>query len=282
MRKSGLILLLAMAAASWGQSTTPAQPQGTQAQAQKAAPRPLIGNAPTLAEIYCSGYITTDKVPQTHYVAAGWNSFEQTRYGAVADYIYIHGRDMKVGDRFTIVRHVKDPNFYRSYSGQSAAIRDAGDPYFEMGYVRVIDVQKETAVAVPELACSDFVVGDLAIPFVEHQAPVFRVVTLDRFAPPSGKPSGRIIMSTEYDSMLGYMSVVYINLGSDKGIKVGDSLRPPRPYTCSYHDPDASLGRRANANEDTQMHPVKLATGDLSSLPRRTLGDMIVLGVQRK
>src|SRR5262249_48047267 len=47
-------------------------------------------------------------------------------------------------------------------------------------------------------------------------------------------------------------------------------------------DPEASLGRKANANEHTQMHPVKLATGDLSSLPRRTLGDMIVLGVQKK
>src|SRR5262249_43268769 len=123
MRKSGLILLLAMAAACWGQTTAPAQPQGSQA--QKAAPRPHIGNAPTLAELYCSGFITTDKVPDTHYVAAGWNSFDQTRYGAAVDYVYIHGRDMKVGDRFTIVRHVKDPNIYQSYSGQRGAIREA-------------------------------------------------------------------------------------------------------------------------------------------------------------
>src|SRR5262249_3514144 len=158
-------------ATSWGQTTTPAQPQGAQAQPQK-APRPTSGNAPTLAELYCSGFLTTDKVPQSHYVAAGWNSFDQTRYGAVNDFVYIHGRDVKVGDRFTIVRHVRDRNFYESYKGQKSAIHDAGEPYFEMGFVRVIDVQKETAVAVPELACSDFVIGDVAVPFVEHQAPV--------------------------------------------------------------------------------------------------------------
>src|SRR5262249_11500096 len=189
-----------------------------------------IGNAPTLAELYCSGFITTDKVPDTHYVAAGWNSFDQTRYGAAVDYVYIHGRDMKVGDRFTIVRHVKDPNIYQSYSGQRGAIREAGEPYFEMGYAKVIDVQKDVAVAVPELACSDFVVGDLAVPFVEHQAPVFRVVTLDRFAAPNGKTTGRIIMAKDYDSMVGSKSVVYLNVGSDKGIKIGDYLRATRTY----------------------------------------------------
>src|SRR5262249_40759758 len=46
--------------------------------------------------------------------------------------------------------------------------------------------------------------------------------------------------------------------------------------------PEASLGRMASANEETQLAPVKLSAGDVSTLPRRTLGDMIVLQVQRK
>jgi outer membrane protein OmpA-like peptidoglycan-associated protein len=189
---------------------------------------------------------------------------------------------MKVGDRFTIVRHARDPNYYESYRGQKASIREAGDVYFEMGFVRVVDVQKETAAAVPELACSDFVIGDLAIPFVERQPPVFRMVTLDRFAPPNGKTSGRIVLAKDFDSMVGSKSIVYINLGADKGIKVGDYLRATRTYSYSYHDPDASLGRKANANEDTQMAPYKMPVGDISTLPRRTLGDMIVLQVEKK
>lgn len=235
-----------------------------------------------MAELYCSGFITADKVPQGHFVAAGWNSFDQTRFAGSADYVYLRGHDMKTGDRFTIVRRAKDPNHYESYKGQKAAIRDAGEPYFELGYVRVIDVQKDTAVAVSELSCSDFVVGDVAVPWVEHQAPVFRTVSLDRFAPPNGKTSGRIIMAKDFDSMAGSKYVVYLNLGSDKGIKVGDYLRATRTYSYSYHDPDASMGRKASAYEETQMAPVKLSPGDVSTLPRRTLGDMIVLQVQRK
>jgi outer membrane protein OmpA-like peptidoglycan-associated protein len=281
MKRWGLVVLLGMAMASWGQTAAPAQPQASPALPQTNA-RLSVGNAPGRAELYCAGFISADKLPDSRYVAAGWNSFDQTRYASPSDYIYIHGRDMKTGDRFSIVRHVRDPNTYESYNGQRAAVRDAGAPYFELGYVKVIDVQKDTAVAVPELACADFVVGDIAIPFVERQPPVFRVVPLDRFAPPSGKTQGRIILGKDFDSLVGSKYVVYLNLGSDKGIKVGDYLKATRTYSYSYHDPDASLGRKASANEETQMAPVKLSPGDVSSLPRRTLGDMIVLQVQRK
>jgi hypothetical protein len=39
---------------------------------------------------------------------------------------------------------------------------------------------------------------------------------------------------------------------------------------------------KASEYEDTQVHPQKLPMGDVSSLPRRTLGDMIVLQVRPK
>ncbi|HEY6270653.1 MAG TPA: OmpA family protein, partial [Terriglobales bacterium] len=45
---------------------------------------------------------------------------------------------------------------------------------------------------------------------------------------------------------------------------------------------EAGLSLKASANEDTQKDPQRLPRGDLSTLPRRTLGDMIVLEVQRK
>src|SRR5262249_34010237 len=43
---------------------------------------------------------------------------------------------------------------------------------------------------------------------------------------------------------------------------------------------DAGLSRRASMNEDTQKDPVKFS--DFSELPRRTVGDMIVLDVHKK
>ncbi|HMF90356.1 MAG TPA: OmpA family protein [Candidatus Angelobacter sp.] len=274
MKKTGLFLVLALSAASWGQAAAPTP-------AQKGQRTNLnIGNSPTPADMYCSGYITADNVPTDHFVAAGWNSFDQTRYAALADVVYLHGPNMKEGDRFAIVRHVRDANHYESYRGQRSAVREAGKPYFEMGIVRVIDVQKNIAVAVPELACGEFVLGDVAVPFVERQAPLFRSVTLDRYAPPSGKTQGRIIMAKEFDTLAGSKYAVYTNLGSDKGIKVGDYLKATRTYTATYHDPEAGMTRKASANEDQQASPQKF--GDVSSLPRRTLGDMIVLNVNRK
>src|SRR6185312_11460945 len=76
----------------------------------------------------------------------------------------------------------------------------AGAPYFELGYVRIIEVQKETGIAKPELSCADIVPGDLAVPFEEREAPRFRSVTLNGFAPHNGKTQGRIIMANDFDS----------------------------------------------------------------------------------
>ncbi|HEY6273677.1 MAG TPA: hypothetical protein VIX19_16985, partial [Terriglobales bacterium] len=273
MRKAGWVLTLALAGACWAQQTTPVV---------RVEGRKERSNTPTASDMYCGGFITSEHIPTNRFIAAGWNSPDQTRYAAPIDYVYIHGHDIKEGDRFEIVRQVRDLNHYEAFPGARGAVHNAGEPFFEMGYVRVINVQKSTAVAVPELACADFVVGDVAIPFVERQAPVFRQVALDRFAPPNGKTVGRIIMGNEFDTILGTRNTAYIDIGADKGLKVGDYLRATRTYSYTYHDSEAGLSLKASANEDTQKDPQRLPRGDLSTLPRRTLGDMIVLEVQRK
>jgi len=263
---------------AWGQATQPAQKPIVRVEGRKAS----TANMPTASDMYCGGFIASEKIPTNHYVVAGWNSPDQTRYASQSvDVLYIHGKDMKEGDRFEIIRRAKDPNHYEYYPGQNAAVKELGEPYFELGYVRVTEVQKETAIAVPELACADFVMGDLAVPFVERQAPVFRVVKLDKFAPPTGSPHGRIIMGHEFDGYLAAKSTAVVNLGEDK-VKVGDYLRVTRTYSRTYRDPEASLAMKATANEDTQADPYKSAQTEVSSLPLRTLGNMIVLEVRRK
>lgn len=280
MKNLGLIVL-ALAASCLAQTqASPAQPQ---AAAQKGRTSSLnIGNAPTATDMYCSGFITTEHVPESRFVAAGWNSPDQTRYAGPSDIIYIHGKDMKEGDRMQIVRHVKDPNHYELFRGQRWAIRDAGEPYFELGYAKVIEVQGATAIAIPELSCGDFVPGDIAIPFEERQAPAFKKVALDRFAPPNGKTTGRIIMANEFDGLVGTKYKVYLNIGADKGLKVGDYLRATRTYSYTYHDPEAGMSLKASAREDQQKNPPKFSRSEVSTLPRRTLGDMVVLQVHKK
>jgi hypothetical protein len=241
-----------------------------------------VGNIPTSNDMYCSGFITTEHVPDKLFVAAGHNSPDQSRFAGVSDVIFLHGPGMKPGDRYQIIRHVRDTNHYEIFHGQKSAIHDAGEPYFELAIVRITDVQRETGIATFELSCADVMPGDIAIPLVDRPAPQFRNVTLERYAPPSGKPQGRIIMAKEFDSYLGSKYKVYLNMGADKGLKPGDYLRATRTYSYQYHDPEAGLSRKASVYEDTQKDEPKFPEGDISSLPRRTLGDMIVLQVRPK
>src|SRR5437899_12735232 len=110
-----------------------------------------------------------------------------------------------------------------------------------MAIVQVNEVQKHTGCATFELSCADVMPGDIAIPLVEREAPPFRKVSLARYAPPSGKPQGRIVMAKEFDSFLGTKHKAYLSIGAAKGLKPGDYPRAPRTYAYTYHDFEAGL-----------------------------------------
>jgi len=279
MRKLGSIWLASvfLASASFSQQTSQPQPAVNMVAASL-----NLGSAPTPSDMYCSGYLTTEKVSNKLYVAGGHNSPDQTIYAGNSDTIFIHGQGIKEGERYQILRHVQDRNNYELFRGQKAAIRNAGEVYFEMAIVRVSRVQKDTGIASFELNCADVIPGDIAIPLVERESPPFRKVSLDRYAPPSGKPQGRIIMAKEFDYIVGSKHKVYLNIGSDKGLKPGDYLKATRTYSYSFQDPEDGLSFKASEYESTQVHPQRLPTGEVSSLPRRTLGDMIVLQVHAR
>jgi outer membrane protein OmpA-like peptidoglycan-associated protein len=281
MKKTGLVVL-AFAGILSNLAFSQAQPaQPPQRQQQHAADM-SAGDVPTPSDMYCSGFITTEKISDKLFVAAGHNSPDQSRYAGASDVIFIHGQGMKEGERYQIVRHVKDTNHYEIYHGQKSAVHNAGEPYFELAIVKVIDVQKNTAIAAFELNCADVMPGDVAIPLVERDAPPFRKVSLDRYAPPTGKPVGRIVMAQEFDSYLGTKYKAYLSIGANKGLKPGDYLRATRTYSYTYRDFEMGLSLKASDYEDTQVKPRHLPMGDVSSLPMRTLGDMIVLQVRPK
>ena len=200
--------------------TQPAQPQPVQPalKAQERAANLDVGNTPTRSDMYCSGFLTNEKISDKLFVAAGHNSPDQTRFAGVSDTIFIHGQGLKEGDRYQSVREVKDTNHYEIFPGQKSALRNTGVPYLELAIVKITDVQKSTGIATFELSCADVMPGDLAIPLVEREAPPFRKVTLDRYTPPTGKPQGRIVMAKEFDSILGSKYTAYLNIGADKGL----------------------------------------------------------------
>src|ERR1700759_1303999 len=123
--KSALMLLV-LAGTMMGQKPATAPPADQSAQVVR-TPALDVGTVPTPADMYCSGFISSDKVPDSHYVAAGWNSPDQTRFAGVSDTVYIHGHGLKEGDLYQIVRHVKDPNHFELFRGQAGAVHAAGE-----------------------------------------------------------------------------------------------------------------------------------------------------------
>lgn len=280
MNRTGWMLLLA-SSLSFGQGTQqqPAPQNGRVSVQIVQHSQRAISTSPTDVDMYCSGYITTDRVPENHYVVGGQNSPDQSRYAGASDAAFIYGTGLKEGDRIQIVRRVRDPNHYEMFKGQKSDVAKLGQPYFDVAIARIVHVERNVSVAVPEMNCTDIVVGDLAVPFVEREKPPYRNVKVDRYVPATGKTTGRIIMANEFDSYLSSNRKVYLNIGADKGLKVGDYLRATRSYEYKYHDPVDGLSAHATDYDETQLHPPKPPHDVEHDFPRLTLGDMIVLHV---
>lgn len=244
---------------------------------------------PTYADLYCAGFISKQLLANANYVAGGLQTPNTTKYVA-GDIVYLSGPGYQPGAQYTIVRELHDINRYEVYAGQKALIAAAGQPYSELGRVKILDTRSKTAIAQVEFSCDSILPGDTAIPFAEKTPVAFHPpAKFDRFAPASGRLSGRILMAKDFDAILGTGMKVYMNVGSNQGVKVGNYFRATRPYTDDAHDPVDSLSFKASIGEDTQKkqpsyghHLMMHSTGptiEVSDLPRRGVGEIVVIGV---
>ena len=104
--------------------------------------------------------------------------------------------------------------------------------------MRVLDTRSHSAIAQVEFSCDPINPGDVVMPFVEKPPIAFHVPEhFDRFAPANGKFTGRIVLGKDFDGVLGTGMKLYMNMGSNQGVKVGDYFRVVRSYTATLHDP---------------------------------------------
>src|SRR3954466_9186041 len=287
-KKIALAILALAALCSTAVAQTAAAATGEQA----ATVAPAVGNAipptavlqnltaPTYADVNCAGFVTSEHPAETLTVAGGWETPHETKF-ADRDYIYLTGGSVQVGNLYTVLRHLKDPNKWEAFKGQHAAIAAVGDAFAEIGHVRVVEVRgQNVGVAQVEYSCEPVVRGDFVVPFVEKQAPnVPKTIMFDRFAPPDGKPVGRIVMGKDFDQALGTGKKGYINIGTDHGLKIGDYVRAVRNYADAYNTDIDKLSFRAKDAEDTQQNEHYFPAGRLAELPRETLGEAVVISV---
>jgi hypothetical protein len=290
MKKTGLLVIL-LATAAWAQTTDPSTfqaPDGT-TPTSNSFPIERIPT-PTYADLYCAGFISKQLLPDANYIMGGVHTPTTTPFTR-GDIVYLRGNGYTNGAEYEIVRALRDTNEYEVYPGEAKLLKETGQPYEEIGRVKVIDTRSRAAIGQIEYACDGIAPGDTAIPFAEkQQITPHGPVRFDRFLPASNKVSGRIVMGKDFDSQMGTGHKLYMNIGAKQGVKIGDYFRAVRSYDADLKDPVDSLSFRAALAEDTQK---KMPSFDPSlfdykgngpvihvrDLPRRAVGEIVIIGV---
>jgi Flagellar assembly protein T, C-terminal domain len=229
----------------------------------------------TQVDLYCSGLVTDQPVPQDTYLISGENSSYKTAF-VPGDAVYINrGADqgVKIGDEFQVVRAVHNslPGKWFKYQPQ---LRQAmGTTYADIGRLRVLHVQPKTSTAELTMSCDFMQRGDIVLPFQPRPSPAFHNVKFDPFAPPSGKKTAMIVTAKNFEVVAGMGSIVYVNLGSAQGVQVGDYFRVFR----YQGDRNETLYKQRDTAYKVYGFGSTPVAYQWNDLPRQVMGEGIVL-----
>lgn len=194
--------------------------------------------------LYCAGYVQTASVNVDNKIVGAENEQDQFVY-AQGQNLYVSmgaNKGVQVGDVFTVVRprgSVKTRWTNKDYLGFYVQ---------EVGALEVIRVKNEVSVVRVKNACEMIQLGDLVQPVQQRVSPMYaNRPALDLFGDPSGKAMGRIFMARDNQEMLGREQIVYVDLGADNNVQVGDYLTVFRPLgkgNLFGKDPDEVVSSR--------------------------------------
>src|SRR5437764_8164479 len=183
--------------AQTGQSASPApKPTPTVLLPQEKMDAKVAGET----DLYCAGFIQYAPAPLNPEIVGGEQEQEKRRY-AQGDYVFINAgsqQGIKVGQDFAIVRP----------RGQLTSKLTAKKGWLgvymqELGNLRIVDVKDRTSVAVITNSCETILLGDLLRQVNKRVSPSQRAeVNLDRFADPTGKQRGRIVLARDGREMV--------------------------------------------------------------------------------
>jgi hypothetical protein len=102
--------------------------------------------------------------------------------------------------------------------------------------LRISAVQRDVSIAEVLEACDPIFVGDRVRPYDRFLSPTLREFQpLNRFDLPTGKLSGQIVLARNHRDYLGTNDVVYLDIGDDNGVKLGQ-------YYTVYRKPGEEEG----------------------------------------
>jgi len=300
-----LVCLLAFAITSNAQTPAPT-PTVVLPDLQK--PQLVVGQS----SLYCTGFIRYQQLPKMPEIVGAEEEQEQRKFSD-GDIVYINAgsaQGIKEGQTFQIIRprgevkgvHKNKIGFIGTY------VQDVGQ-------LQVFKVNEKTSAAQITMSCDQVLFGDLLTPVPDREAPVRRAeANLDRFADPSGKQTGRLMMARDSRELLTRNDIVYIDLGSEDQIKRGDYLTIYRPlgtgnitrvdneewtrnrsagfqsnrYRGGGFSNQASRAKDSTAFDDAdgryEHRPItsKEVKRDRPPMPRKIVGELVVLDVQQR
>jgi hypothetical protein len=243
------------------------------------ATRPLHeATSPDYSAVYCSGFITDEKVPSEVRLMSGEESGDKIVFTS-GDYVYINrgsAQGVRVGDRFSIVRPDRDPNEVPWFKWQGKLLKAMGTQYVDAGQVEITTVHPNVSIGLIKFSCDYMQRGDIALPMTERPSPPFKPAEkFDKFAPVSGKSVGMLVAGLTFTQAYGKNSTVYVNLGSNQGVKLGDYLRVFR-YQGSTSATSVNFPDYQYSMYGFGTTPVKYKWNDM---PRDVIGEGIVINV---
>lgn len=194
--------------------------------------------------LYCAGYVQRSAIDTSRKIIGGVEEQEQFMYSQ-KNFVYINGgedKGAKVGDIFTVVRPRGQVSTKWTRKG------DLGWYGQEVGALEVIRVKPNVSVARVKTSCDNFFLGDIVEPMEARKAPEHKQrEAMDLFPDPSGKAVGRLFMARDNVEVIARDFIVYIDLGAEDNVQVGDYLTIFRPLGKGnpfYGDWGESTGAR--------------------------------------
>jgi hypothetical protein len=282
---------------SFGQATMPPRPMVT----LPSDKQPL--NVAERTNLFCAGYIETRPVYTDFEIIAAENERERNVF-TQGDEVYIsrgQGNNLQVGDVFSIIRPLG--SFKSNFSKKGKL----GFYIQEVGAVEVTKVEANMSVARIKTACNTILLGDLLLRTPNRNSPVFRErPPIDKFGEPSGKATGRIVLARDGREALSSEQIVYIDLGAEDNVEVGNYLTIFRPLgkggVLNYNQKESLNARDVGFQSDTyrggkfsNQAPRKegaSAEGNLRTSTevkrerpkglRKVMGEMVILNVKER
>jgi hypothetical protein len=245
------------------------------------APWARAQDAPRLPgpeDIYCSGTITSERIPRNTYIITGEQSNEEMTFQE-GNYVYVNkGEDegARKGDMLLVLRAVTNSANINWYRWQNIALHSLGTLWEDEGRLRVVTVLPHVSIAQIQQFCNYMQRGDIVVPFSIRPVPAIKSgANFDRFAAPSGRQVGLVVTGKSFQMSVGTGDVLYANLGSVQGIKTGNYLRLFR-HRGTQRETAYQVWREAFRVESFGSVPLRWKW---STVPREILGEGVVLRV---